>query len=196
MWPAVPPAQAQGVIFEKEVLVPTPEKGRQIDEIGAILQSSTVTIFTDYRGLNVADMTAFRRHLQEQGGNLRVVKNTLTRIAAERVGLTVITPLLEGPTALVYTSGDPVTVAKLTSEFARQSRVLTIKGACLDGRLLSTADVEALAALPPRPELLAKVVGGLQAPLYGLVSVLSGPIRALHYVLQARVRQLGGQEAA
>jgi large subunit ribosomal protein L10 len=178
------------------VLVPTPEKARQIEEISEILRTASLAILTDYRGLSVADMTVFRRRLQEQQANFRVVKNTLTRIAAERTGTEVITPLLEGPTALVYSMGDPVAAAKLTLEFARQSRILSVKGGLLAGRLLSAADVEALATLPPREELLAKVVGGLQAPLYGLVSVLSGPIRGLLYVLQARVRQLGGEEAA
>ncbi|MCS7255847.1 MAG: 50S ribosomal protein L10 [Thermomicrobium sp.] len=176
--------------------MPTPEKARQIEEISEILRTASVAILTDYRGLTVADMTAFRRRLQEQQANLRVVKNTLTRIAAERTGTAVITPLLEGPTALVYTSGDPVTAAKLTVEFARQSRILTVKGALLSGQLLSPADVEALATLPSREELVAKVVGGLQAPLYGLVSVLSGPIRGLLYVLQGRLQQLGGEAEA
>ncbi|MCS7245996.1 MAG: 50S ribosomal protein L10 [Thermomicrobium sp.] len=172
--------------------MPTPEKARQIDEISDILRSASVAILTDYRGLNVADLTTFRRRLQEQQANVRVVKNTLTRIAAERVGKTNIVSLLEGPTALVHSTGDPVVAAKLTVEFARQSRILTVKGALLGDQLLSAADVEALATLPPREELLAKVVGGLQAPLYGLVSVLSGPIRGLLYVLQARARQLEG----
>ncbi|MCX7624263.1 MAG: 50S ribosomal protein L10 [Thermomicrobium sp.] len=176
--------------------MPTPEKARQIEEISQILSSASVAILTDYRGLSVADITAFRRRLQEQNANLRVVKNTLTRIAAERTGTAVIAPLLEGPTALVYTTGDPVTAAKLAVEFARQSRILTIKGALFAGQLLTAADVEALATLPSREELLAKVVGGLQAPLYSLVSVLSGPIRGLLYVLQGRMRQLGGEAEA
>lgn len=176
--------------------MPTPEKARQIEEISNILSSASLTILTDYRGLSVAEMSAFRRRLQEQAANLRVVKNTLTRIAAERTGVPVIAPLLEGPTALVYTTGDPVTAAKLTVEFARQSRLLTVKGGLFGGQLLSAADVEALATLPPREELLAKVVGGLKAPLYGLVSVLSGPIRGLLYVLQARIDQLGGEAQA
>ncbi len=170
--------------------MPTPEKARQIEEISDILRTASVAILTDYRGLNVAELTAFRRRLVEQQANLRVVKNTLTRIAAERTGNQVLTPLLEGPTALIYTTADPVAAAKLAVEFARQSRILTIKGALLSGQLLAAADVEALATLPPREELLAKVVGGLQAPLYALVSALSGPIRGLLYVLQARVRQL------
>lgn len=176
--------------------MPTPEKARQIEEISDILRTSSIAILADYRGLNVAEMTSFRRRLQEQQANLRVVKNTLTRIAAQRTGKEIIAPLLQGPTALVYTAGDPVTAAKLAAEFARQSRILTIKGALLGQQLLSASEVEELASLPPRQELLAKVVGGLQAPLYGLVSVLSGPIRGLQYVLQARIRQLEGEEGA
>jgi large subunit ribosomal protein L10 len=174
--------------------VPTPKKAQQIEEISELLRDSTLTILTDYRGLTVADMQGFRSQLREKEARLKVVKNTLTRIAARRVGLDVVTPLLEGPTAIVCTAADPVAAAKVVTDFARTSRILTIKGALLEGKLLPPAEVERLATLPPREELLAKVVGGLQAPLYGLVSVLSGPIRSLAYVLQARARQLEGGE--
>lgn len=174
--------------------MPTPEKARQIDEIADLLQRSTLAILTDYRGLTVADMQAFRSQLREREATLKVVKNTLTRIAAERVGYDSVTPLLEGPTAIVFTAADPVAAAKAVTDFARSSRILTVKGALLEGRLLPPAEVEQLATLPSREELLAKVVGGLQAPLYSLVSVLSGPIRALAYVLQARAQQLEGNQ--
>ncbi|MBX6755175.1 50S ribosomal protein L10 [Thermorudis peleae] len=176
--------------------MPTPEKAQQIDEIATILDQSQLVIVADYRGLTVADLTGFRSQLRQHDAKLRVVKNTLTRIAAERVGTTVMTPLLEGPTALIYTTGDPVATAKAVNDFVRSSRILTVKGALLGRQLLSPQDVEQLATLPSRPELVAKVVGGLQAPLYGLVSVLSGPVRSLLYVLQARARQLEGEAAA
>lgn len=177
--------------------MPTPEKAQQIEEISELLRSSVLTLLTDYRGLSVSDMQGLRAQLREKDARLKVVKNTLTRIAAQRIGLDAVTPLLEGPTAIVCTAADPVATAKVVTDFARTSRILMVKGAILEGKLLPPAEVEWLATLPPREELLARVVGGLQAPLYGLVSVLSGPIRALAYVLQARARQLeGGEQGA
>ena len=174
--------------------MPTPEKARQIDEISELLRLSALTILTDYRGLSVSDLQRLRAELRGTNARLKVVKNTLTRIAAERVGLAAVTPLLEGPTALVCTAADPVAAAKVVTDFACTSRLLAVKGGLLEGKLLPPAEVEWLATLPPREVLLAQVVGGLQAPLSGLVSVLAGPIRALASVLQARARQLeGGQ---
>jgi len=172
--------------------VPTLDKARQIDEIGELLRGSALTILTDYRGLSVSDLQRLRAELRGRHARLKVVKNTLTRIAAERVGLAAVIPLLEGPTALVCTAADPVVTAKVVTDFARTSRLLAVKGALLEGKLLAAADVEWLATLPPREELLAQLVGGLQAPLYGLLSVLAGPIRGLASVLQARARQLEG----
>ena len=176
--------------------MPTPKKVEEVQEITELLRQSPLAILTDYRGLTVTDMQNLRRQLQPVQANIRVVKNTLTAIAAQQAGVPSLQSLLEGPTALVTTGEDVVAPSKVVNDFVRTSRILQIKGALLQGQLIPAAEVESLAALPPREVLLGRVVGGVQAPLYGLVSVLAGTIRQLGYVLQARAEQLGGAEAA
>jgi len=176
--------------------VPTQKKVQEVEEITGLLQRATLAILTDYRGLTVADLQALRTQLRTHQSGIRVVKNTLTGIAAERAGMLALQPLLTGPTALVTAEADPVQTAKVVSDFVRTSRILQIKAGILDGQVIPATEVERLATLPPREVLLARVVGGIQAPLYGLVGVLAGTIRSLQNVLQARADQLGGQEAA
>ncbi len=170
--------------------VPTPKKYQEVEEITELLKGSSLTILTNYRGLSVAQLQSFRKNLRENGGSFRVVKNTLTGIAADNAEMSEIREFLEGPTAIVTSGEDLVGPAKTTREMVRTSRILEIKAGILEGSLVSAAEVERLATLPSREELLAKVVGGLNAPLAGMVGVLSGPIRSLAYVLQARASQL------
>ena len=170
--------------------VPTPKKYQEVEEITELLKGSSLTILTNYRGLTVAQLQSFRKNLRENGGSFRVVKNTLTGIAADNAEMSEIREFLEGPTAIVTSGEDLVGPAKTTREMVRTSRILEIKAGILEGSLVSAAEVERLATLPSREELLAKVVGGLNAPLAGMVGVLSGPIRSLAYVLQARASQL------
>lgn len=121
---------------------------------------------------------------------MRVAKNTLTRIAAHGREITGLDESLVGPTALVFAWEDPAEPAKIVRNFARSSGTLTIKSGVMAGEILTVEQVEAIAELPSREELIAKVVGGVAAPIYGLVNVLSGPVRSLAYVLQARKDQL------
>jgi len=177
--------------------MPTPKKVQEIAEITELLQQSQLSILTDYRGLKVADLQALRAQLRPHQASIRVVKNTLAAIAADGVGLEVIRPNLVGPTALVTALGDPVAPAKVISDYARTSRILQIKLGVLEGQVIQATEVESLASLPPREVLLGRVVGGVQAPLSGLVGVLSATIRSLAYILQARSGQLqGGEEPA
>lgn len=176
--------------------MPTPKKVQEVEEITDLLQRATLAILTDYRGLTVSDLQGLRAQLRPHQSGIRVVKNTLTGIAAERAGMSDMRPLLAGPTALVTAEADPVQTAKIVSDFARTSRILQVKAGVLEGQVIPAAEVERLATLPPREVLLARVVGGVQAPLYGLVGVLSGTIRSLQFVLQARADQLGGQQEA
>jgi large subunit ribosomal protein L10 len=170
--------------------MPTPKKFQEVEEITEILKNSSLTILTNYRGLSVTQMQNFRRELRESGSSFRVVKNTLTGIAADNADMSDIREFLEGPTAIVTSGEDPVAPAKATREFVRTSRILEVKAGVLEGSLIPASEVERLATLPSREELLGKVVGGLNAPISGLVGVLSGPIRSLAYVLQARASQL------
>ena len=121
---------------------------------------------------------------------MRVAKNTLTKIAADAQEINGLDSVLEGPTALVFAYDDPAQPAKILRDFARSSRILQIKAGVLEGNVLTADQVADIADLPSREELVAKVVGGISSPLYGLVGVLSGPVRSLTYVLQARREQL------
>lgn len=176
--------------------MPTEKKVQEVAEIAELLRSASLAVLTDYRGLTVADLQRFRAELRPHESEFRVMKNTLAGLAVDQVGFGDIRSLLEGPTAMVIATGEPVAPAKVVNDFVRTSKVLKVKGAVLEGRVIPAADVERLATLPPREVLLGKVVAGIQSPLYGLVGVLSGVTRSLAYVLQARVNQLGGTEEA
>jgi large subunit ribosomal protein L10 len=174
----------------------TPRKIAAVAELTDVLSRSKLTIVTDYRGLSVADLQNLRSQLRPHQAEIRVAKNTLTKIAARANDLEALEPELVGPTALVTAFDDPVQPAKIVSDFVRTSRILQVRAAMLDGAMISVGQVEDLANLPSRDVLLGKVVGGMSTPLYGIVSVLAGPIRSLQYVLQARAEQLGGSEQA
>lgn len=171
----------------------TKSKQREINEkivaeIKQKLEESTAVILTNYRGLNVAQMTQLRAKLREAGVEYKVLKNTLTRLAAHQVGLEGLDDYLTGPTAIAF-SKDPVAPAKILSNFAKENKALEIKAGVLEGKIIDLEGVKALASLPSREELLAKVVGGMQAPIYGLAFVLSGCLRNLVYVLDAVRKQ-------
>lgn len=154
------------------------------------LGRSVLTVLTDYRGLSVPQLQALRASLRESHADMKVAKNTLTRIAAREHNLGALDETLVGPTALVFAWEDPAQPAKVLRDFARSSGILSIKAAVMDGEILTAEQVGVIADLPGRDELIAKVVGGISAPLYGLVNVMSGPARSLAFVLQARKDQL------
>ncbi|OUM98223.1 MAG: 50S ribosomal protein L10 [Firmicutes bacterium ZCTH02-B6] len=168
--------------------MPRPEKVAAVEEIREQLAASKAVFVTDYRGLTVAQMTRLRRKLRESGTEYTVVKNTLTRIAARETDAQALDPFLEGPTALAFAKQDPVAAAKALLDFAKESKILQIRGGVLGGKPVGADDIQALANLPPREVLLAQVVGGLQAPISGFVFVLQGTLRKLVYALDA-VRQ-------
>lgn len=153
------------------------------------LEASIVTILADYRGLNVAEITKLRQRLREAGVEFKVVKNTLTRRAAQELGLEGLAPFLEGPTAAAFSTTDPAAPAKILSEVMHNSKTFKIKAGVLQGRVIGLDDIKALADLPSREQLLARVVGGFQAPVAGLVNVLAGNMRNLVYVLEAIRKQ-------
>jgi large subunit ribosomal protein L10 len=155
------------------------------------LARSQLTIVADYRGLNVGDLQGLRSTLRPFGSEFHVAKNTLTTIAADRAGIDGLSEILAGPTALVLAFNDPVGTSKAINDFVRTSRILTVRGGVMNNRILSAPDVEAIATLPSREELLAKLVGMLASPASRLVGTLSGPGRSLAYVLKARADQLG-----
>lgn len=151
---------------------------------------SGALIFTSYQGLSMPELTRVRRKLKEVDSVYRVVKNTLFRRALEKAGLPIPEELINGPIAITFCFQDVVASAKILAEFSRELEGLSIKGALLGERVLDAKAVKTLTTLPSRDQLLAQVLAGLQAPISGLVNVLSGPLRGLVYVLKARADQL------
>ena len=173
--------------------MPTAKKAETVTGIQDLIQRATIAISTDYRGLSVGDLTALRRRLREAGVEYHVIKNTLGRLAAQNAGRPAYLEVLSGPTALAFGFGDQVEAARSLTEYLRTSRLaLPVRGAVLDGRVVDPAGVQALAALPTKDVLIGQVLGGLQAPLVGLVSVLNGVTSAFVRVLDARAKQLAG----
>lgn len=174
-------------------LITRKAKEEFVEEIAGELKDADLIIVADYRGLDVAGATDLRRRLKAEQCSYRVVKNTLTRLACRKVGLGGLETYLEGPTAIAYTSADPVGAARVFLEFGREHEALSVKGGLLSGQPLDQAQVKALGEIPPREILLSQVCGAFQAPMAGLVHALAGNIRMLVYALDA-VRRL--KEAA
>ncbi len=168
---------------------PRPEKVAVVAEVRERLSSSGATILTEYRGLKVAELAQLRRSLRQAGGEYRVYKNTLVRFAARDLGLDDLEELLTGPTALTFVDGDPVEVAKALREYARATPALVLKGGVLGTTALSADETRALADVPPRPVLLARLAGGLAAPLQQFAGLLQALPRNLAYGLQALIDQ-------
>ena len=169
----------------------TKEKMMAVAEIKEKLSNAKGVILVNYRGLNVAKDTAFRSKMREAGIEYRVVKNTMTRIAAAELGLEGLDAYLEGPTAIAISNDDPVAPAKLISDFIRENRLqaIEIKAAIVEGTVFDANDAKALATLPSREVLLAKMLGSMQAPITGFVRVLSGTVGNLVYALEAIRKQ-------
>ncbi len=170
------------------------EKAQTIDRLQEIFSSCSIGILTDYRGLSALEIAGLRNRLREAGVEYRVVKNTLARLAAQRVGKEGLPNFFEGPIAIAFGYGDIAESAKALADYIRMSKIeLSIKGGFLSDRLLTSEDVTTLSTLPSKKILLAKVVGGIQSPLSALVSCLTNPMRGLIGVIQARTKQLEGE---
>lgn len=175
--------------------MPRPEKVAVVQELADKMTRGQGIVLTDFRGLTVKEMTELRAQLRKAGVEFRVVKNTLTLLAARQAQIEGLEPVLEGPTAIAVSYDDPVAPAKLLSEFAKKHEALQIKGGILNGRAISVDEVKALASLPSREELIAKVLGGLKSPITGLVYVLHGTLASLVYALEA-IRKQKEEQAA
>lgn len=170
------------------------EKQKMLNEIREKLKDSKIAIMADFRGLDVASMNSLRRKLREIDGELKVAKNTLTSLAATEIGLKDLDPILEGPTAIAFCKGDPVKPAKLLIDLTREFKQLVIKGGILEGKVIQDKQVRQISELPSREILLGRVVGGMQAPVCGLVNVLSGSLKNLVYVIEEIRRQKSAGE--
>jgi large subunit ribosomal protein L10 len=172
------------------------EKEQVVAELVEQLRSTESLIVADYRGLTNADLVELRAKVRGSGGRLQVVKNTLTRRAAEEAGTESLLALLEGPTAIAFveTEGDPIAVAKALADSAKDTKVLTLRGGILSGRALTGDDVEELAKLPAPEIVKSQLVGVIVAPLTQVAALLAAPLRDLVGLLDARIEQLGGEE--
>lgn len=166
-----------------------PEKEAMVQEIQERLAKVQGAVLADYRGLNAEEMTQLRKATRNAGVEFKVLKNTLTILAAEALEMDDLVPYLKGPTAIAFGYNDPVAPAKVLSEFAKKSKALEIKGGIVEGRVIGPEGVANLADLPGREELLSMVLRGMQAPIAGLVNVLQGNIRNLVYALEAVRKQ-------
>jgi large subunit ribosomal protein L10 len=171
------------------------EKEQIVAELAERLRSTQTLIVADYRGLTMSQIDDLRTKLLEHGAKFSVVKNTLTRRAAEAAGTEPLLALLDGPTAIAFleSEGDPIAVAKALSDSARTTRVLTVKGGILDGKPISEAEVASLATLPAADTLRAQLAGALVGPLTTVVGLFTAPLRDLVGILDARIRQLEEQ---
>jgi large subunit ribosomal protein L10 len=169
------------------------EKQKLVSELAQKLRGANVLYFTDFTGLNVKRMTDLRRRLRRSGIEYVVIKNTLALRAAAESGL--VTEALKGPTGLVL-ARDPVTAAKLLSDFARENDAKpSVKGGLLDGRALDAAQVKQLATMPSREQMLAELGAGLQAPMAAFVGALNGLLYMFAGALEALRRQREGAAA-
>ncbi len=165
------------------------EKEKMKDEIAEALKQAELVVVTDYRGLNVEAINNLRGRLRNEQCRFRVTKNTMNRWACREAGFEQLEEYFEGPTAIAYADEDPVAAAKVFNEFAKENENLGIKGGGLSGQLVSPERIKELGEIPSREILLAKVVGGFQAPITGLAGALQGTISQLVYTVDAVRRQ-------
>lgn len=162
-------------------------KQEQVQEIRDRFERAQSAILTDYRGINVADMTVLRKQLREAGVEYKVLKNTLVKRALDGMDVEAVFDSLQGPTAIAFSYEDPVTAAKILSEFnkAHNDNLPAIKAGVLEGKVLDNAGVQALADLPSREVLLSTVLATMQAPITGFVRASNGIIASFVYALNA-----------
>jgi len=177
--------------------MPTDKAVAEVEELKAVLSEAILIISTDYRGLNVTELSALRRAIREAGGTYRVAKNTLVKIASEEIGRPEISEIVVGPTGFVLSTDDPVGPARALMTHIQENRLdVVINGAYLEGSLVDADRVKYLSNLPSREVLIGKVLGQMNAPIANLVGVLSGTLRGLMTVLQAHIDQGGNADVA
>ena len=171
------------------------DKERIVSELAERLKSSQNLLVADYRGLSMPEIDELRSKLLETGARFSVVKNTLTRLAAEEAGVKELLDLIDGPTAIAFidAEGDPAAAAKILNDTARAHDVLVIRGGLLEGDTVSDVEIKRLATLPPADVVRAQFAGAVAAPLTTIVGLFTAPLRDLVNVLDARITQLQEQ---
>lgn len=177
-------------------------KVAKVDEIAEKLEAAGTVVVTEYRGLDVPAQATLRQSLKDSGGEFKIYKNTLTKIAAERTGTDIDPDILAGPTGLALAYGsedapaDPVALTKALTTFVKENPGLVIKGGVMDGNKLSVEDVTALSKVAPREELLAKFAGLLQAPMSQFAGLLQTMPRDFAGLVKALIDKGGADTAA
>jgi large subunit ribosomal protein L10 len=173
------------------------DKERLVTELTDRLRTTDTLFVADYRGLSMPEIDGLRTELLNHGARFTVVKNTLTKRAAEEAGVPELIELLDGPTAIAFVGdGDMVGVAKALSDTARQTRILSVRGGILQGKPMSAEQVRDLASLPPAEVLRGQVLGAIVAPLNAIAGLINAPLQNLVGLIDARIDQLGGEEEA
>jgi large subunit ribosomal protein L10 len=166
------------------------EKATTIAELREKLGTARSAVLTDFRGLSVAEITELRALLRKSAVEFTVVKNTLAKIAVMNTNLAGLATYLEGPTAIAISRKDPMAASRVLSSWSKTRPTFAVKGGMVEGQLIGPAEIAALASLPPREVLLARMAGAFQTPLQALANVLAGPVRVLASVLdQVRVQK-------
>lgn len=194
---------AQGVLYAvkldgKEVLITMSNNFEQkkaiVAQIKEKFESAHSAVFVDYRGLTVAEVTELRNECRKAGVEYVVLKNTMIELAAKELGIEGLDSYLKGPTAVAFGHKDPASPAKILSDFIKKTKKMELKCAVIDKQTLDAAGAQALADLPPKEVLIAKMMGSLNAPITNFVGVLSATLRSLVYAIEAVRKQKGGEE--
>lgn len=167
------------------------EKKAVVSEISSKFKAAKAMVLADYRGLTVEQDTELRSALRKAGVEYKVIKNTLAKFAADENGLNGLDQYLNGPTAIALSDKDPVAPAKVLNDFAKKYEKLELKAGVVEGKVIDLDGIKSLAELPPREVLIARVLGGLNAPISGFVNVLNGNIRGLVVALNAIAEKKG-----
>lgn len=170
-------------------------KSKNVDEIREKIQNAQSVVLVDYRGLNVEELTSLRSKYREAGVEYKVYKNTMMRFAFKDSGFEGFNEFLKGPSAVAFGYDDPIKAAKVTAEFAKTNEKLEIKAGIVDGKIIDVESIQNLASLPSREVLIARALGGLNAPIQGFANVLNGTIKGLVVALGAIADQKQAQEA-
>ncbi len=171
--------------------MPTQRKIDTVADLRGRLQRATLVVSADYRGLLVKEMDQLRRRLRSAGLEVKVIKNTLLRLAAQQAGQPDLVRIVEGPTALAFSYGDFVEAVKAITDYAQTAPpTFALRGGFLDGQVVSPADLRDLVRLPPKPVLLAQILGQLQSPLASLLGLLDAPLQELSMLIQSALGEL------
>jgi large subunit ribosomal protein L10 len=171
--------------------MPTEKKKKAVESLQEVFTKANIGVLTDYRGLKTSELNELRSKLRDAKIDYKVIKNSLAEIAAKKAGLDHLAGVFKDPLAVALGYGEPSETMKIIADYLRVSKIeLKIKTGFLPDRILTAGELDTLAKLPSREVLLARVIGGMQSPIYGLVNVLAGPMRGLAQVLQGRIQQL------